>query len=74
MFAAVGRLIRAVRLLATDGRIPKPVRGLAAFGVLPVPGPLDEVVLVIVGGLLWLFWRDSLRDAWRDAAQQPSPT
>ncbi len=64
MIAAVKRLIRAVRLLARDGRIPKPLRGLAAFGVLPIPGPVDEAALFLVGALLWLFYRESLREAW----------
>jgi len=64
MIAASRRLIRAVKILVRDGRIPKPLRGLAAFGVLPVPGPFDEAVLVIVGGILWLFYRDRLREAW----------
>jgi hypothetical protein len=64
---AVRRLIRAVRILALDGRIPRPLRGLAAFGVLPIPGPFDEFVLLIVGALLWLFYRDSLREAWAQA-------
>jgi hypothetical protein len=58
------RCVRAVRLLARDGRIPRPLRWAAAFGVLPIPGPLDEVVLVLVAGVLWLFYRDRLRDAW----------
>jgi hypothetical protein len=62
------QLIRAVEILARDGRIPKPLRGLAAFGVLPVPGPIDEVALLIVGALLWIFYRQSLRDAWARAA------
>jgi hypothetical protein len=57
-------LIRAVSILARDGGIPRPLRGLAAFGVLPIPGLVDEVALVVVGGLLWLFYRQSLRDAW----------
>jgi hypothetical protein len=35
---------------------------------MPVPGPFDEVVLLVVGGVLWLFYRDQLRDAWRGAA------
>jgi hypothetical protein len=35
---------------------------------MPVPGPFDEVVLLAVGGVLWLFYRDELREAWRDAA------
>ena len=66
---AARRLIRAVKILALDGRIPRPLRGLAAFGVLPIPGPFDEFVLLIVGALLWLFYRDSLRDAWAQAAR-----
>ena len=66
--AAARRLIRAVKILARDGRIPKPLRGLAAFGVLPIPGPFDEAVLLIVGLLLWAFYRDCLREAWSQSA------
>jgi hypothetical protein len=75
MIAAARRLIRAVKILARDGRIPRPLRGLAAFGVLPIPGPFDEGVLLIVGALLWAFYRDCLREAWSQAAApylQPS--
>ena len=61
-------LIRAVKILARDGRIPVPLRGLAAFGVLPIPGPVDEAALLIVGALLWLFYRQPLTDAWAQAA------
>ena len=51
------RLLRAVKLLARDGRIPRPLRGLAAFGLLPIPGPVDELALLVVGVVLWLFYR-----------------
>jgi hypothetical protein len=68
MIAATRRLIRAVKLLVRDGRIPKPLRGLVAFGLLPIPGPFDEAVLVIVGLLLWTFYRTPLREAWTQAA------
>jgi hypothetical protein len=68
LIAAARRLIRAVKILARDGRIPKPLRGLAAFGVLPVPGPFDEIVLLVVGLVLWAFYRDCLREAWSRAA------
>ena len=61
------RLLRAVKLLARDGRIPRPVKGLAAFGLLPVPGPFDEAALLIVAAFLFVFRRDVLRDAWRSA-------
>ena len=58
------RLLRAVKLLARDGRIPRPLRALAAFGVLPIPGPVDELALLVVGVVLWLFYRRTLREAW----------
>ena len=58
------RLLRAVKLLARDGRIPKPLRGLAAFGLLPIPGPVDEAALVLVGAVLWVFYRRTLHEAW----------
>ena len=68
MFALARRLIRAVVLLARDGRIPRPLRWLAAFAVLPIPGPVDEAVLLVVGLLLLAFYRDVLREAWLRAA------
>jgi len=64
----IRRLLRSVRLLARDGRIPRPLRGLAAIGLLPVPGPVDEAVLVVVGAILFLFYRERLREAWKRAA------
>jgi hypothetical protein len=67
----VARTVRAVKLLATDDRIPRPIRWLAVLGLLPVPGPFDEAVLVLVGGLLWAFYRDRMREAWRLAGHQP---
>jgi hypothetical protein len=57
-----------VRRLATDGRIPRPLRWLAVAGLLPVPGPVDEALLLVVAALLGLFYRDLLREAWRATA------
>ena len=68
MLLASRRVIEAVKILARDGRIPKPLRGLVAFGVLPIPGPVDEVVLLIVGPILGAFYRDRFREAWSQAA------
>jgi hypothetical protein len=61
----VARTTRAVKLLARDGRIPRPLRWAAGIGLLPIPGPLDEAVLLIVALLLWAFYREALVDAWR---------
>ena len=54
--------------MATDGRIPRPLRWLAAAGLLPVPGPVDEAILLVVAAFLGLFYRDLLREAWRATA------
>jgi hypothetical protein len=62
-------LLRAVRILVRDGRIPRPLRWLAAFALLPIPGPVDEAALLVLAPLLYVFHREPLRDAWRSAAK-----
>jgi hypothetical protein len=63
----VKRTVRTVRLLARDGGLPRWLRGLAAIGLAPIPGPFDEVVLLVVAAILWLGYRERLRAAWHDA-------
>ncbi len=65
--AFTARTIHAARLLARDDRIPKPLRWLALFGLLPIPGPFDEAVLLIATPLLYVFGRQPMREAWRRA-------
>lgn len=62
------RTIRAVRILARDGGLPRWLRALAAVGITPLPGPFDEAVLLLVAAILWLGYRERLRAAWREAA------
>jgi hypothetical protein len=64
----ITRAARAVRILVKDGDIPRWLRGLAVLGLAPVPGPFDEIVLVLVAGILWLGYRERLRAAWHAAA------
>jgi len=61
------RTARAVRTLLRDGGLPRWLRALAAFGLAPIPGPFDEIALLLVAAILWLGYRDRLRTAWRDA-------
>lgn len=61
------RIARAVRLLVQDGGLPRWLRGLAALGLAPIPGPFDEAVLLVVAAILWLGYRERLRAAWRAA-------
>jgi hypothetical protein len=65
--AFVARSLRATRILVADGRIPKPLRWLAAIAALPIPGPLDEAVLLLLGPILFAFHRTPMKEAWRDA-------
>ena len=41
------------------------MRWLAVIGLAPIPGPVDEGVLLLVALLLALFYRDIMREAWR---------
>ena len=67
--AFLRRVVQAVRLAATDKRIPAPLRAFAALGLLPIPGPFDEIVLLIAAIPLGLFYRRPLADAWHRSGQ-----
>jgi hypothetical protein len=58
-----------VRIAASDPRIPRPLRWLAALGLAPIPGPFDEMLLVIVAVPLALFYRVPLAEAWGRAGE-----
>jgi hypothetical protein len=65
----IARSLRAAKLLARDRRIPRPLRWLAGIALLPIPGPFDEAVLLILAPLLYVFHRTPMREAWRNAGQ-----
>ncbi len=62
------RTIRAMKLIARDARVPKPLRWIAAVGLLPIPGPVDEAVLLLIAPVFVIFYRAPMRDAWEKAS------
>jgi len=71
--AFLRRTLQAVRIAATDRRIPRPLRWLAALGLMPIPGPFDELILIVVAVPLALFYRRELAEAWSRADQPTAP-
>jgi hypothetical protein len=59
-----GRTVRATKLIVREPRIPRPLRWLAGLALLPVPGPFDEAVLLFIAPVLFVFYRQAMRDAW----------
>ena len=50
--ARLRAVYRALKRLALDERLPRPVRWLLIFGLLPIPGPVDEIALGAAAVLL----------------------
>jgi hypothetical protein len=69
MRAFVTHTARAVRIVVGHRGIPRPLRWLAGLALLPIPGPFDEAMLLLVAAILFLFYRPELQQAWRDAAE-----
>jgi len=42
-------------------------------GALPVPGPVDEAVLLLAAGILYTFYRQPMREAWQQARLAAPP-
>ena len=61
--------LRAAKTLARDPRIPRPVRWLLLASALPIPGPVDEAIGLLVLAVIALFWRPVLRDAVKQARE-----
>jgi hypothetical protein len=62
------RTVRACALLVRDPRIPRAVRWVLGLSLLPIPGPLDEALLLALAPPVFLLYREPMRDAWRRAA------
>ena len=63
----IARTLRATGLLVRDPRIPRPLRWVGGIALLPIPGPVDELVLFLLAPVLLVFYREPMKEAWRDA-------
>ena len=72
MKAAIARVVRAAGLLARDERIPKPLRWVAGLALLPIPGPFDEIVLLLITPVFVVFFRGPMREVWARAGAYDS--
>jgi hypothetical protein len=70
---AFRRVLRALRQLATDKRIPRWVRVLLLVGCVQIPVlPIDEIALVLALTIIAVWYRPPLRDALRTARGRQS--
>jgi hypothetical protein len=67
------RIVGAAKIAASDPPVPRPLRWVVLLGLLPVPGPFDEIVLLLVAVPLALFYREPLAQAWAQAATRDCP-
>lgn len=65
----VRTLARAARLLTREPAVPRPLRACLALGLLPWPGPIDEIVLAGTVCALAIFYPLPMRRAWRRARE-----
>lgn len=69
----LSRVLRATALVLRDRRIPRPLRWAGSLGLAPIPGPFDELILLVVAVPLLVFYRERLLAAWRTtAASRPA--
>lgn len=61
-------LIRTANALARDPRIPRWLRWLFAFGLLPIPLFFDELALVVATAVMAALHQGTVREVWRATA------
>jgi hypothetical protein len=64
----IHQTLRTTKIVLGDPMIPRPLRWGGAFGLLPIPGPVDEIVLLVIASILAVFYRPQFRRAWREAS------
>jgi len=58
------RVIRCGKAIARSSDVPRWLRWLFVFGVMPIPLCIDEAALVLAVALMLIAYRPALRRAW----------
>ena len=58
--------LRVAKRLVREPHLPRPLRWLLVFAVLPIPGPVDELALVLAAGIIAIFYRSRFRAVLSD--------
>ena len=53
--------LRVAKRLVREPHLPKPLRALLIFALLPIPGPVDELALILAAGTIAIFYRPRFR-------------
>jgi hypothetical protein len=53
--------LRVAKGLVKEPHLPKPLRALLVFALLPIPGPIDEAALFLVAITIAVFYRPRFR-------------
>jgi len=53
--------LRVAKRLVTERHLPRPLRLLLAFAILPIPGPVDEAALDLGALMIATFYRPRLK-------------
>jgi hypothetical protein len=61
----VRHLLRAAKVLARDDTVPRWIRWLFVFGLMPIPLFFDELALLVATGLMFVNHRAAVVRAWR---------
>lgn len=62
-------LLRTGKIMTRDKRIPRWLRwGIVASVAIPLPGPIDEGVALVLVLVVCLFWRVAVREAYAKAS------
>jgi len=60
------RLIRTTKELIKEDKLPRWLKIMAAFGIAPIPGPVDEIILFLVAIILIIFYRTLVLTTWEN--------